>query len=1239
MQHKLILGFWALMTSSFVLKIASAEGETVSRERPLMAVCVSKNLEETGKNLVSENFIIKDGQVETVVKGKFLTDTLIEEYGLQSVEYGGQTQDTIICGGEQIVLGEGSSAYNTEIHGKGETVGQQNVYDDGVAFFANVMSGGEQNLSTWLGDKGGVAVDTKVYAAGVQNVFTGSKANTVTLEDGALQRVHAGGYVNTLMINSGANSLIYSGAILEGEVKVNGTGKLHLYAGDKGQQTKVEEIILKGKESQLHSIATEVDGSSSLIGKLSGEGSVIYTSISTGSTELNPYYSLLHIDDLSGNIDFIFRANFAGGHGDYLFIEKGTGNHTVSVMDAGTEIINASFSSLDLITDKSGGAYFTLKNNFGEKADAVDGGAYMYDLKQKDYNGGKIWYLAISEKPSTFLIIPPHTILPIAETFENEKDKTVSKNAIVSSHTSDFSVSEDKFVLQNFLLNDDRTVYIWDDGETEGTKFSINNTVEGSGTLYVEAGGFSENTTVGNGGSEVVAEQGISKSTIVYEGGRQSVEGGGTAIDTEIYGGNQLVFGEGDVNDGVVSSTAYSTKIYGQGDALGQQSVYDDGVVSDTKIMRGGVQNLAKWFADDDDFALKSGGLAMNTEIFEGGIQRVLAGGEADIVTLYDGAVQIVHAGGYVKNLTINGGANSWIFSGAILGEKITVNNLGQLNLYAGDDKFRTTVEEITLSGEESKLYSIANISDGRSSYIQNLSGAGKVIFASADSHLYYSQFYIDNLSGSLHFNFNVSLAEGKGDYLFINNGSGYHTISVKDSGLEITDPSSKSLDIIVDKSGRANFTLQNFSGANVKALDGGTYIYGLKQREGDDEDEKIWYLAAVYIDNIPRGRRTPRHLSHNQTVSFLSTIPALRDQAPEVVRSADQHHFSEEREQSVVSANAQSFTDQILLRPSNKNKLSSQLSEELLVSDFLTTPSTDAVLSLSVTPALVFKNELQTVRAGRGILERNKKTSALWTYAIKSKENVSADHIDFKLEQTGIILGIGGLNELAHGEFSIGGFGSYDKARVTHARGGVSNINTYGIGAYATYFDHSGWYLDSVLKYNHYQNTLNAVSTNGLAIEGNYNQWAVGTSFEAGYRMKVAQSSWIQPYVQLTWLQVEGKEIKLSNDMTGEINPFMSLRSEVGLSVGYEFLDGVETSLMGYITAAWLRENKDDNHTTINKQHQFVTDLSGNAGKLGIGLSSFLSDKLKLYAEAHYVKGHKTKQSLQGILGVRYSF
>ncbi|GAA5103914.1 BafA family autotransporter [Bartonella jaculi] len=1239
MRRKLKLS-WALIAGGVLVKIANTEGVAAPRESPLMPICVSKKLGEMGKG-----FIIKDGEVEVVGKKEVSKGTFIGEYGLQSVESGGQTEEVKVYGGEQIVLGEGSYAYNSEIYGLGETSGQQNVYDDGAALLTDVMSGGEQNIGTWFGEVGGLAIDTIVCAAGVQNVLAKGKANTVTLEDGALQRVYADGHVETLTINSGAISLVYAGATLKGEVKVNGSGQLYLYAGDNGQQTKAEEIILNGKESKLYSVATKLDGSSSIIQKLSGEGRVIFTFNSNDSKESNSYYSLLYVSELSGNVNFNFRVNVAERYGDYLFIEKGQGSHTVSIVDTGTEITNSSFRAIDLITDKSGKARFSLTNHFGGKTDTVDGGTYMYDLKEKEDKGGKTWYLAAAEKASTSLTTSSNTESPITESPRKEGDMTVLRDPIVSSYESDFSfyandfsVGEDEFILQSFLLRDGNVIHISDDGGGDLYKESINTMVEGSGRLYVEAGGLSKNTTIGNGGSEVVREQGTSEFAIVYKGGKQSVEGGGTAMETQLYGGQQVVFGEGYASDGVVSSTAYSTIIYGQGKTLGQQSVYDDGVVSDTKVMRGGVQNLAKWFPDDENFAQKSGGLAINTEVFAGGMQRVLAGGEADTVTLYAGAVQVVDAGGYVKNLTINSEANSWIFSGAILREEITVKDFGQLHLYAGDDKLRTTVEDINLSGEESKLYSIAGIFDGGSSYIQNLDGAGEVIFTSSDSSLYYSQLHIDNLSGSMHFKFHVSLAEGEGDYLFIQNGSGNHTISVVDSGIEIADPSSTDLDLIVDKSGGTHFTLQKFSGAKIGTVDGGTYVYGLKQKSGEAGSEKIWYLSAIYIDNLPRRSRSRRHLDQNQRVSVLSTVSSRRNQAIKLSRPVGNHNSSDEQ-QPVVAAGAQTLADQMTVRPSDQEQPPLQSRKEMSVSDFLTTPSTDAVLSMSVAPGLIFHKELQTVRAGRGILDRSKKNAAFWTYAIKSRESVATEHIDFKLEQTGIVLGISGLSELMSGEFYIGGFGSYDQARVAHARGGISGINTYGIGAYATYFDHSGLYLDGVLKYNHYQNDLKAVSTNGVDIEGNYKQWVVGTSFEAGYRFEITQSGWMQPYAQFTWLQAEGKEIKLSNEMIGDISPFTSLRSEVGLSLGYEFGSGIDTSSMVYITAAWLRENRDNNHTTINQQHEFTTDLSGNAGKLGVGLSSLVREKLKLYAEAHYVKGQKVKQSLQGILGVCYRF
>ncbi|WP_336279052.1 autotransporter outer membrane beta-barrel domain-containing protein [Bartonella sp. CB175] len=626
--------------------------------------------------------------------------------------------------------------------------------------------------------------------------------------------------------------------------------------------------------------------------------------------------------------------------------------------------------------------------------------------------------------------------------------------------------------------------------------------------------------------------------------------------------------------------------IYGDAKGFsGNRKIENDG----TKIIQAqkGKQDFSKNAVVKKDWkqTVRDGGTADRAKIY-GDEQHILKdiniGEEAKSSISPDAVIY-----GQIQNLMVNDKEKLLVRSGAVLKSTTMINRSGELYLDAGSELNHTTAEEVILKGKDTKLYSVTSESDGKRSLIKKLSGKGSVIFSFNGSDPYYSQLYVNNLSGNLHFKFNTTIAHDRGDYLFIQNGEGNHTVSVSDSGVEITDPVSKKRDLITDQSGGAHFILTDFSGAEINAIDGGTYMYSFKNRE--DDNGKTWFLSADYVNQ-------PKPFIPNQAVSSSNSL--------------------------------------------------------------LTTPSTDAVLSTAVSPGAIFNNELQTVRAGRGLLnksridttmgggsngrgflDKSRTDTALWTSAIMSKENVATGHTNFKLEQTGVMLGADKLNELMHGDLYIGGFGSYDQARVAHARGGLSNLNTYSIGAYATYFDDHGWYLDGVLKYNHYQNDLQAISTNGSAIQGNYGQWAVGTSFETGYRFKASQDSWMQPYIKMTGLQVEGKKINLSNGMIGDINPFTSLRSEVGLFAGHEFIVGTGIPLTAYITAAFLRENMNNNYTIINKENQFITDLSGNAGELGIGLNSFINDKLTLHTEAHYLKGHKIKQSLQGILGIRYSF
>ncbi|WP_407965052.1 BafA family autotransporter [Bartonella sp. C271] len=867
--------------------------------------------------------------------------------------------------------------------------------------------------------------------------------------------------------------------------------------------------------------------------------------------------------------------------------------------------------------------------------------------------------------------------------------------------------------------------------------------------------GVSMHTKIEEGGLEIVENNGTSTNAIVSKGGKQLITRGATAISTRVEGGSQFIFEENPRNLGTESkrSSAYDAIIVGTNGNSGQQNVYDGGEAWNTKVMGGGIQYLYKG-------KTAKGGFASNTEVSSNGKQLVLAGGEASGVTLKDKALQVVYPDGTVKNLTIQDQAQSWVHVGANLTGATRVNGRGYLHFYAGDDISYITKEDITLEGRSpEKLFSVGARNGNRNSDIQieDLGGNGGTIgFSSVEYDKRHSKLHIEKLSGNLHFNFNISDVGEGSDYIFIKNGSGKHTISVADSGREITTFFSQShgriaeINLVTDTSenGEASFTLVNSAGESISAIDGGAYMYTLQERNKSG-NWKVWSLSADigqsrYISPPPKrliqkpvpnfpstsnGKsdksklknnknsrqhletrsRPPRHVRQSEQSSLALSSGEVQtslykeyqnDESKSRKRILQSHDSGDGGTYNYPVLSGSPILDSKQLKipdievvpyklgqqidvneeiPAYSNQIpaySSRLhlkedtsledlkedtnledqesapqlmnqddEEQFPILDSIstpalsTTPSTDALLSLSVAPELIFKNELQSLRAGRGFLGRNKKSTSLWTYGIKSKENLSTDHTNFKLDQTGIILGIDGLNDLMNGQLYIGGFGSYDQSDIAHARGGISRINTYGVGAYATYFSDRGWYLDSILKYNYYQNNLKAISTNGLNIKGDYNQKAIGTSFEVGRHVKLAQDTWVQPYAQLIWLKVEGKEVKLSNEMTGNISPYTSLRSEIGISIGHELNLGTPGQMMTYLTTAWLHEYIDNNHTIINKRHKFNTDLSGNVGKFGVGLNSFVSENLNFYVEAHYLRGKKTKQSLQGVLGLRYSF
>ncbi|ASG63538.1 hypothetical protein CEW81_13990 [Kluyvera genomosp. 3] len=198
-----------------------------------------------------------------------------------------------------------------------------------------------------------------------------------------------------------------------------------------------------------------------------------------------------------------------------------------------------------------------------------------------------------------------------------------------------------------------------------------------------------------------------------------------------------------------------------------------------------------------------------------------------------------------------------------------------------------------------------------------------------------------------------------------------------------------------------------------------------------------------------------------------------------------------------------------------------------------------------------VIRSELESLR-----VYRMSQNSALkhgeanvWGHYLGNKSAINnSNDAAYKLHQNGFELGADITTGFARGNLVTGGYMTLSDNRVNHARGGKSKMDSYGLGAYATWYDNSGFYVDGVVKANRLESNLNARMTNGGATSGNWHQYGISTSLEGGYTFKPMDILTIEPFVRSTATQINNANVTLSNGMMAETGKARSLTAEAGL-------------------------------------------------------------------------------------------
>ncbi|EBE4568713.1 pertactin family autotransporter, partial [Salmonella enterica] len=460
-------------------------------------------------------------------------------------------------------------------------------------------------------------------------------------------------------------------------------------------------------------------------------------------------------------------------------------------------------------------------------------------------------------------------------------------------------------------------------------------------------------------------------------------------------------------------------------------------------------------------------------------------------------------------------------------------------------------------------------------------------------SGVQFNRLELKNLSGEGNFYLATSLADGLSDKIYVTEkATGKFGLLVHDSGREIATPQNTQLVYI--NSGDASFNLLNNGGI----VEAGVWKYTLNTKTDNGHTE--WFLVG--------GKQQPKPDEPKPQPKPDEPKPQPKSDEPKPQPKPDEPKPQPKPDEP---------------KPQPKPALSN---------------SAQAVMNMATAPQSILNVENSTLRQRIGNLRRNDGSVGVWARYLSNNSHLSDKrYSSFRSNLNGIQIGADHQSVLTDGKILLGAFTSYSKSNIKSENINNGNIRSYSGGVYATWIDNSSFYIDAVLKANHFSNEIQTNMNSGTSARGDYNQNAFVGSTETGYSFEVTDNVTITPYGKIAYSRIGKSDYSLSNGMKTNIHSSDSVQGEIGALLEAELMV-FERSVRPYAKAAISREFIKNNEVEINNI-SLDSNYSGNTGKYGLGLTADVGDKASVYAEIDYQKGNKLETPVNATAGFRVSF
>ena len=306
--------------------------------------------------------------------------------------------------------------------------------------------------------------------------------------------------------------------------------------------------------------------------------------------------------------------------------------------------------------------------------------------------------------------------------------------------------------------------------------------------------------------------------------------------------------------------------------------------------------------------------------------------------------------------------------------------------------------------------------------------------------------------------------------------------------------------------------------------------------------------------------------------------------------------------------------------------------------------PTGETVLGLSgmASAYAMYMGQLSDLRERLGEIRHGNGKDGLWVRGFTEENRLSGlAGIDFSQNFYGTSFGYDRLVEQnENNKWLFGVRGQLTKAdqRIDGLHDGSGDSRSYGLAAYATWQHGDGWYADTVLSWDWYDQDLKTRMLDGTRVHGSYNTYAGGISQEFGRLFRFGEGFFIEPQLQLSWYWMKGTDFTTSNGMKVEQDDAYALTGRAGLVLGKKWDLDEGRYFQPYIKGGVNHEFAGDQKVTVN-DIAFSDDLRGTRIYYGAGFDVQFASNARFYAEFEREDGNKASTPWSVSAGLRVEF